>query len=245
MRLRSRSDEVDNPSMALLRPQPGAAEPVAPAQPPVPPPASEVADLVGWTVAASVRGAEDTLDVVVRDAWDRPSGASGAPCALSVVPPEDAVELVDAGTPVDLSWPAIGGRQQLATTVTEIAGEVWELHAGWPPSRVQERRYLRVEARVRTWLTRLEPEPVTALTCTVDVGGGGVAVERLPHLGLQPGDPVAVALVLEDEPLVATALVADAGSPTRPARLAFELIATADQDRLAGFVQQVDHGRFW
>ncbi len=126
-----------------------------------------------------------------------------------------------------------------------MGAETWELLAGWPPSRVQERRYLRVEARVPAWLTKLEPEPVTALTRTVDVGGGGVAVERLPNLGLQPGDPIAIALLLEDEPLVATALVADAGSPERPARLAFELIATADQDRLAGFVQQVDHGRFW
>lgn len=200
---------------------------------------------MGWTVAANVAGAADALDVVVLDAWERPAAALGAPCGLSVEPPVDVVDTVDPGTPVDLSWAAVGGRQQLATTVSEVGAETWELLAGWPPSRVQERRYLRVEARVPAWLTKLEPEPVTALTRTVDVGGGGVAVERLPNLGLQPGDPVAIALLLEDEPLVATALVADAGSPERPARLAFELIATADQDRLAGFVQQVDHGRFW
>jgi len=232
--------------MALLRPQASAADPAALLHPPVPAPPDEVADLVGWTLAAQMPGHDEApVDVVVDDAWDRPAAASTAPCSLRVRAAGATLPEVAAGVEVDLSWAALGGRQRLAATVVEVADDSWELHAGWPPSRVQERRYHRAEARMATWLTRLAATPLTALTRTVDLGAGGLAVERLPALGLVPGEAVAVVLVLPDGPLVATATVVDPGTPQRPARIAFELITTADQDRLMGLVHQVEHGRLW
>jgi hypothetical protein len=230
--------------MALLRPNAAGAEPSPPSHPPVPAPPDEVADLVGWTLAAQVLPPPaPPVDVIVRDAWDRPAAASGAPCAMRVEPLAGVALDDPTGERVDLSWAALGGRQRLAAVVVTAEETSWELHAGWPPSRVQERRYHRVEARLGAWLTRLGRSPLTALTRTVDLGAGGVAVERLPALGLTAGEAVAVAVMLPDQPLVATAVVIDVGTGERPARLAFEHITTADQDRLMGFVHQTDHGR--
>jgi hypothetical protein len=208
-----------------------------------------VEDLVGWRIALQfLPPTEAPFDVSVRDAWDRPSAAGeGDRTTLKVEVDADdaearsAEELVDAL--VELSWAAVGGRQRMAAVVVEVAAGSWELRAQWPPNRVQERRYHRAGVRLDAWVTKFEPDVVTAMTRTVDLSAGGMAVERLPSLALDAEQPVSVCALLEDAPLMATALVIDPGASDRPTRLGFELISTADQDRLMGFVHQTEHGR--
>jgi hypothetical protein len=97
--------------------------------------------------------------------------------------------------------------------------------------------------RLDVWITDLGGTGLSALTRTVDVSAGGMALERLPALRLVEEMPVAVCALLPDSPLMATALVIDPGSSDQPARLGFELISTADQDRLMRFVHQAEHGK--
>ncbi len=206
----------------------------------VPSPPEQPADLIGWRIAmrSMAETHADHVEVLVRDAWERPGGAPAF--VLEPQPAEEPLHLAPALT-CELSWAAQGGRQRLAgTLVEERDPESWELHAEWPPQMVQERRYHRGAIEMDVWVVTLDGTQECIAARTLDLSAGGVALAAPAGLSFGEGEHLAVAIQMPDRPIMATATVIEARDGR--VRASFEQITTADQDRLMRLIHQVDKG---
>lgn len=202
-----------------------------------------VADLIGWRVSLHVPGSSTPLDVVIVDAWERPGGGDEHVLVLDPQMLGEVVELMpEVGC--ELQWAALGGRQRARGMVVgplATAPDQWELHVAWPPQLIQQRLYHRASLELDVSVATLEDDPASALSRTLDVSAGGVAMEPPSDVGLAEGHHVALAMDLPERPVIATARIIQCDADR--VRVGFEQITTGDQDRIARLVNQAEKGR--
>jgi hypothetical protein len=141
------------------------------------------------------------------------------------------------GATIDLAWPTPAGLCTLKATIQWLDARSAQLSAIGPVVIIQRRANHRVHAAlpVRLVWPGNGNTPAIGNSTTIDLSAGGVAVIPSGE-DRRPGTALAVVLWVDDDPIVAAAIVV--GAESGRLRLSFSGLLAQDENRIMGFLQR-------